>query len=203
MKYAIYSDGSYKDGVWGSGAVILQETPFGFNPVQELSFYGEDTDGIRNIAGEIYGVVEALRLLFKMNQKLHDVESVTVYHDYEGLQKWADSEWKAKKPATQDYQQRIAMARQYFPIGFVKVKAHSDNVLNEAADALAKQGMEAGLKAKGNAPTEQPTMRDDAPVMFSLNIKMTKADFDYYGGAEGLAQMIRANVPVLEAEPVV
>ena len=33
MKYAIYSDGSYKDGVWGSGAVILQETPFGFNPV--------------------------------------------------------------------------------------------------------------------------------------------------------------------------
>lgn len=33
MKYAIYSDGSYKNGIWGAGAVILQETPFGFNPV--------------------------------------------------------------------------------------------------------------------------------------------------------------------------
>lgn len=65
MKYAIYSDGSYKNGIWGAGAVILQETPFGFNPVQELSFYGEDADGIRNVAGEIYGVLEALRLLFK------------------------------------------------------------------------------------------------------------------------------------------
>lgn len=29
MKYAIYSDGSYKNGIWGAGAVILQETPFG------------------------------------------------------------------------------------------------------------------------------------------------------------------------------
>lgn len=203
MKYAIYSDGSYKDGIWGSGAVVLQETSHGFNPVQEFSFYGEDTDGIRNIAGEIYGVLEALRLLFKLNQNLHDVESITVYHDYEGLQKWADNEWKAKKPATQDYQQRIAMARQYFPIEFVKVKAHSGNVLNEAADTLAKRGMETGLKAVGNVPTEQPVMRDDAPVMFSLNIKMTKADFDEIGGAEGLAQMIRANAPVLEAEPVV
>lgn len=97
MKYAIYSDGSYKNGIWGAGAVILQETPFGFNPVQELSFYGEDADGIRNVAGEIYGVLEALRLLFKINQSSRDVDSVTVYHDYEGLQKWADGEWKAKR----------------------------------------------------------------------------------------------------------
>lgn len=80
MKYAIYSDGSYKNGIWGAGAVILQETPFGFNPVQELSFYGEDADGIRNVAGEIYGVLEALRLLFKINQSSRDVDSVTVYH---------------------------------------------------------------------------------------------------------------------------
>lgn len=85
MKYAIYSDGSYKNGIWGAGAVILQETPFGFNPVQELSFFGEDADGIRNVAGEIYGVLEALRLLFKINQSSRDVDSVTVYHDYEGL----------------------------------------------------------------------------------------------------------------------
>ena len=80
MKYAIYSDGSYKNGIWGAGAVILQETPFGFNPVQELSFFGEDADGIRNVAGEIYGVLEALRLLFKINQSSRDVDSVTVYH---------------------------------------------------------------------------------------------------------------------------
>ena len=80
MKYAIYSDGSYKNGIWEAGAVILQETPFGFNPVQELSFFGEDADGIRNVAGEIYGVLEALRLLFKINQSSRDVDSVTVYH---------------------------------------------------------------------------------------------------------------------------
>lgn len=85
MKYAIYSDGSYKNGIWGAGAVILQETPFGFNLVQELSFFGEDADGIRNVAGEIYGVLEALRLLFKINQSSRDVDSVTVYHDYEGF----------------------------------------------------------------------------------------------------------------------
>ena len=155
MKYAIYSDGSYKNGIWGAGAVILQETPFGFNPVQELSFYGEDADGIRNVAGEIYGVLEALRLLFKINQSSRDVDSVTVYHDYEGLQKWADGEWKAKKVATQDYRDRVAKARQYLPIQFVKVKAHSSDRLNEKADALAKQGMEKGLKAADNQSEKQ------------------------------------------------
>ena len=203
MKYAIYSDGSYKNGIWGAGAVVLQKTSHGFNPVQELSFYGEDADGIRNIAGEIYGVLEALRLLFYMNQKLHDVESVTVYHDYEGLQKWADNEWKAKKPATQDYQQRIAMARQYFPIEFVKVKAHSNDVLNEAADALAKKGMEKGLKAADNQSERQPVVRDDVPVMITVNVKLTKAEYDAVGGADGFARWILENAPVLEAEPAV
>lgn len=93
MKYAIYSDGSYKNGIWGAGAVILQETPFGFNPVQELSFFGEDADGIRNVAGEIYGVLEALRLLFKINQSSRDVDSVTVYHAIEIGQRTDDLLW--------------------------------------------------------------------------------------------------------------
>ena len=203
MKYAIYSDGSYKNGIWGAGAVILQETPFGFNPVQELSFFGEDADGIRNVAGEIYGVLEALRLLFKINQSSRDVDSVTVYHDYEGLQKWADGEWKAKKAATQDYRDRVAKARQYLPIQFVKVKAHSSDRLNEKADALAKQGMEKGLKAADNQSEKQPVVRDEVPVMITVNVKLTKAEYDAVGGADGFARWILENAPVLVAEPAV
>ena len=89
-----YVDGSYHIGTkeFSCGAVL-------FLNGEELHFSERFTDPdlaeMRNVAGEIKGSETVLRYCIE-----HDVPSVTIYHDYEGVAKWATGEWKAKKPGT-------------------------------------------------------------------------------------------------------
>ena len=71
----------------------------------------------------------------------HGIDAVTIYHDYEGIGKWADGLWKANNPLTQKYSQYVAKARKRMDISFVKVKAHAGNKYNEIADRLAKDAL--------------------------------------------------------------
>jgi peptide deformylase len=90
----------------------------------------------RNIAGEIMGAKMAVD--FCMRQGIPEVE---IYHDYEGVGKWADGLWKANNPMTQAYVRFIEKARTVMKITFVKVTAHSGNKYNEKADKLAKEAL--------------------------------------------------------------
>lgn len=203
MKYTVYSDGSYKNGIWGAGAVILRGEEPDFETIKELSFSGIDTEGSRNVTGEIQGVLEALRYLFKVNQKTQDVESISVYHDYTGVQKWADNEWVRNKPLTVDYFQRIQKARESFPISFVKVKAHSDNLLNDAADYLANKAVDSFFKENKNYKPNKE-LSPDSPVTFAINITVRKEDFDFGGGADGFAKWLQEQQDnIIKVEPVI
>ena len=71
----------------------------------------------------------------------HGIDEVTIYHDYEGISKWANNEWKANHRLTQDYKSFVAEARKKMTIDFVKVKAHTGNKYNEIADKLAKKAL--------------------------------------------------------------
>ncbi len=44
-----------------------------------------------NIAGEIFGVIYALDWAVS-----NGYSKIKIYHDYEGIQKWASGEWKAE-----------------------------------------------------------------------------------------------------------
>lgn len=68
----------------------------------------------------------------------HSMEEITIRYDYEGIQKWADGEWRANKALTRDYAREIDYYRDTLKINFEKVKAHSGDIWNEAADRLAK-----------------------------------------------------------------
>ena len=70
------------------------------------------------------------------------IDDIEIYHDYEGVGKWADGLWKANNPLTQGYKQFIADARRIMSIRFIKVKAHAGNKYNEMADKLAKQALD-------------------------------------------------------------
>lgn len=140
--FMVYTDGSYRDGYWGAGAVALD--CFG-NCLMELSTNGEDLAGGRNVTGEIMAVMTMLRKLYKRYSKPDEKNAVVIYHDYEGIQKWAENEWAAKKPISQEYKQCIDKARAYFDISFVKVKAHSGDKWNEYVDSLASKGLEAAF----------------------------------------------------------
>lgn len=96
----------------------------------------------RNVAAELEGVKEAVKWAIAYNKK-----KIIIYYDYEGIGKWADGAWKAKKDLTRQYVAFIKEKLAYISIEFIKVPAHSGIEYNEAADTLAKNSLlEKGYK---------------------------------------------------------
>lgn len=130
-----YVDGSYHAGTnaFSCGAVL-------FLNGEELHFSRKFDDPqlaeMRNVAGEIKGSETILTYCIE-----HAVPSVTIYHDYEGVAKWATGEWKANKPGTIAYRAFCTEAAKKLRFRFVKVKGHSGNQYNDLADRLAKDAL--------------------------------------------------------------
>ena len=104
---------------------------------------GEDFIALRNVAAELEGVIEAINWSIACSKK-----KITVFYDYEGIEKWATGEWRAKKNLTKKYVSFIQEKRKIIDIEFIKVQAHSGIELNEEVDTLAKNALLAkGYKA--------------------------------------------------------
>lgn len=134
-----YVDGSYniKTKEYGYGCVLLE----GQSVLEQ--FNGKDNHpdyvSMRNVAGEILGSEMAIRYAIE-----HGYSFICIYYDYEGIEKWANQQWKANKVGTKAYQQFIAESRKKIQISFMKVLAHSGDMYNEIADQLAKKAV--GIK---------------------------------------------------------
>ncbi|MCS7174664.1 ribonuclease H1 domain-containing protein [Pseudothermotoga sp.] len=124
-------DGSYRNGICGSGIVICDG-----NGMHEFYFWTDDQNlvKLRNVASEI------LSVLFAIDYALRNrVKHLVVKHDFENLNKWISGEYDAKHPMTVLYKNFINQAEANgLRIEFEKVKAHSKDVCNERADKLAK-----------------------------------------------------------------
>lgn len=127
-----YVDGSFNQisGTYGYGLVILVNG-------KAFSHKGSGNDpgmvGMRNVAGEILGALTAVEIA----KRVPGVTDLTIFYDYEGIEKWVSGKWRAKNQYTQAY--KIAMEAP-FPIYFRKVAAHTGDYYNEMADKLAKEG---------------------------------------------------------------
>lgn len=97
---------------------------------------GEGFIELRNVAAELEGVKEAVSWAIDSQKR-----KITIYYDYEGIEKWAIGEWRAKKELTKKYVDFIKDKKRLININFVKVPAHSGIDLNEEADALAKRSL--------------------------------------------------------------
>lgn len=130
-----YVDGSYDHSQlrYAYGCVLVL-------PEEEVTLNGsdnhEDYVSMRNVAGEIMGSEQAVLWALEQGYK-----KVTIYYDYEGIEKWANGIWKANKPGTQRYKAFIAEKRQEIEIIFRKVAAHTGVKYNEMADQLAKEAL--------------------------------------------------------------
>lgn len=133
-RLTVYVDGSYNKDTkaYGYGMVIITDTEtFSKNGC------GIDTEGAWNVAGEVTGAVKAIEYALE-----NGYNELTICHDYDGIQKWADGEWKAKKKISSDYVKCVNNARQSgLIINFRWVKGHSGDPYNEQADRLAKQAI--------------------------------------------------------------
>lgn len=69
------------------------------------------------------------------------IDELIIYHDYAGIGMWGDDQWKANLDMTREYKAFVREAREKMKISFVKVKAHTGDKYNEAADRLAKSAL--------------------------------------------------------------
>ena len=141
LKASAYVDGSFKPQTSFAGSAVLLFTNPNHHPHQfafhrhyiTLNKYGS------NIA-EINAVKTAIKAANSLG-----VTDLTIYHDWDGLAYFA---YKSNiKPRHKDcpcyiqYAEFIERKRMNMRIRFVKVKAHSDNKLNNSVDRIARVGM--------------------------------------------------------------
>ncbi len=131
-KAIAYVDGSFnsKTNKYGYGVVF-------FHQEHEEHFSGNGCDkelaSMRNVAGEILGARVAMETAVERGCR-----ELTIYHDYEGIARWCQGDWKANKEGTKAYKAYFDSICSQIRISFVKVKGHSHDTYNDLADTLAK-----------------------------------------------------------------
>ena len=130
-----YVDGSYDDTTksYSYGMVMMHKE-------EELHFFKkfekDDMSDMRNVAGEIEGSMAAMKYCME-----HNIKSISIFYDYEGIEKWCNGDWKAKKEGTRRYVKFYEDASKYVDVDFIKVKGHSGDKYNDLADELAKRAL--------------------------------------------------------------
>lgn len=130
-----YVDGSYdkNNRVYGYGVVLLTKD-------SKITLYNKENDEklveMRNVSGEIRGSMVAMENAIKMGK-----DTLFLYYDYMGIEKWATGEWKTNKYGTKMYKAYFDSIKDKLNVKFIKVKAHTGNKYNEEADKLAKKAL--------------------------------------------------------------
>lgn len=127
-----FVDGSFNSdtGIYGYGGFLVD----GSNTyIIQGSGDKPGLASMRNVGGEICGVIKAVKLALDKG-----IKELTIYYDYAGLESWVNGEWKANKEYTQKYVRCINFAKESMNINFIKVTAHTGIPGNEKADKLAK-----------------------------------------------------------------
>ena len=134
-EFIAYVDGSYNDAnkkvglgvIMGVGGDIVRIS-------KEVA--ANDLISMRNVAGEIKASEEAIKYALE-----HGAKKIVIYHDYEGIAKWCNGQWKTNLEGTKAYKEFYLSVKDKIEIEFIKVKGHSGNKYNDEADILAKKSI--------------------------------------------------------------
>lgn len=131
----VYVDGSFniKEKTVGYGIVYIDSKEIlKLNGSLQNDLYTSQ----RNVAGEVYGSMEAIKYAIDRNMK-----KIYIHFDYMGIKAWAEGEWKTNIELTRNYKNFIYEMKNKIEIHFIKVKAHSNDKYNDLADRLAKDAV--------------------------------------------------------------
>ena len=136
-----YIDGSYNSETneYAYGVVLFND-----DGQQNFAAKFSDTEKAksRNVAGEVEAATFVMRYCYQ-----HNIKSVDIFYDYEGIEKWCTNAWRAKTPIAVDYKKYYNSIKTSVDVHFMKVTAHSGNKYNEVADELAKGALGIGTKS--------------------------------------------------------
>ncbi|MGF3076880.1 viroplasmin family protein [Facklamia sp. P12955] len=146
-----YVDGSYDSATnrFSCGVVFFHN---GKEEHFSEVFCDDSLSEMNNVAGEIKGSERAIQHCLD-----NQINSLTIYHDYEGIAKWCTGEWQAKKNGTKEYKAFYDKAAKTVEIYFVKVKGHSGDKYNELADSLAREALTSGIMYKEVSSDKEDT----------------------------------------------
>lgn len=138
-----FTDGSYDDKLnrYGYGVVIIHTD----GETVEIS-KSDDNElylASRNVSGEIFGALRAIEYAATIGEG-----KLSLFYDYEGIEKWATGKWNAYTPISKYYKKQLEEYIDYMDITFYKVQAHANIELNERADFLAKKSLK--IRDKSN-----------------------------------------------------
>ena len=130
-----YVDGSYNvaTGEYAYGMLIFHD---GKLYEECKSFDDPEMSSMRNVAGEIQGAARAMAYSVE-----NGIDSLDIYYDYAGIEKWALGEWKTNKEGTRTYKEYYVSICDKLKVHFHKVKGHSGDMGNDRADELAKSAL--------------------------------------------------------------
>lgn len=135
-KFYIYTDGSYRNGVYSGAFCVYAGTQL----IYHDSGCGTKAASMNNVAGELSAVMHAALWLKKNNSR------AVIVHDYEGCSKWLDGQWRAKNEYTKAY---VSFMRPYVANGTVSfkwVKGHNGDLGNAIADVKAGKALKQNTK---------------------------------------------------------
>ncbi|MDC7280450.1 ribonuclease H family protein [Butyrivibrio fibrisolvens] len=129
-----FTDGSFNvaTGVYGFGGFLHYS-----DTEDDIEIRGNGNDPeeavSRNVAGEVHGAVAAMRKAVELG-----LTEMTLFYDYEGIEKWPLRYWKTNKKISMFYVEEYDQLKDKLRVNFVHVKAHTGIPGNEAADRMAK-----------------------------------------------------------------
>ncbi|ASZ09249.1 RNase H [Mesoplasma chauliocola] len=126
-----YSDGSFikENNTYSYGAVVMWK-----NKEYHFSkrYRDDELKSMWNVSGELQGAKRVMLFAYANN-----IPKLYLYHDYEGIAKWANHEWKAKSEEGNEYIKFVDQIKTKVEIEFIWVKGHSNDYYNDLADQLA------------------------------------------------------------------
>lgn len=152
-----FVDGSFNNDTkeYGYGVVIIKDP----NNIKEIHFNGKNNNpnnvSMQNVAGEILASMTAMKYAYDNN-----LDTIVIFHDYEGISKWCTREWKANKEGTIKYRDFYDFISTKVTVNFVKVKGHSNEYYNDMVDALAKSALGIPLEKKEFESKIHPNIKE-------------------------------------------
>ncbi len=131
-----FCDGSYDDNLkrYSWGVLIIDDS------LKEYDICGYNNNpkylSGKNVTGEILGVINALDWA-----NSNGYSKIKIYHDYEGLEKWATGSWKVESEVAKMYVAILNKHISTINIAWEKIIGHSNNKFNDKADELAQQAL--------------------------------------------------------------
>lgn len=166
----IYVDGSYKQSVnpnvagWAFAA-------FNENDILLRTAHGVvENPASRQIDGELEATLEALKWV-QANKETYfpNGGKIEIFHDYEGIGKWARNEWKTNTNLTRGYRESVNMlmlslisGNQKVETIFSWVKGHSSDAGNDLVDRLAGQAVVESVAS--SVPVKQQILVDKEEI---------------------------------------